>query len=148
MRRANLVIPIVLGLVSVVAWHDTSSYPGSMIPGVPGGAAFPRALAVSLFVLATLLLVGALRRDGEPETHVGWKGVGKNSALLGMLVLFVLLGSVWDFYVLLYVIVAGTMGIMGERSKRALLGLPILFVAFVYVVFHRVFGVDFPSAYP
>ena len=147
MRRANLIIAVVLALVSVVAWQDTSSYPESMVPGVPGGAAFPRALAVPLFVLATLLLVGALRRDVEPETHVGWEGVGKNSALLGMLVLFVLLASVWDSYLLLYVIVAATMAVMGERSKRALLGLPLLFVAFVYVVFHRVFGVDFPSAY-
>lgn len=147
MRRANLIIAVVLALVSVVVWHDTSSYPPPLVPGAPGGAAFPRALAVSLFVLATLLLVGALRRDVEPETHVGWEGVGKNSALLGMLVLFVLLASVWDFYLLLYVIVAATMAVMGERSKQALLGLPTLFVAFVYVVFHRVFGVDFPSAY-
>lgn len=147
MRRANLIIAVVLALVSVVVWHDTTSYPPSLVPGAPGGAAFPRVLAVSLFVLAILLLVGTLRRDGEPETHVGWEGVGKSGAVLGMLVLFVLLAGAWDFYVLLYVIVAATMAVMGERSKRALLGLPILFVAFVYVVFHRVFGVDFPSAY-
>lgn len=147
MRRANLIIAVVLALVSVVVWHDTSSYPSSLVPGAPGGAAFPRALAVSLLVLATLLLVEALRRDVEPETHVGWEGVGKSSAVLGMLVLFVLLASVWDFYLLLYVIVAATMAVMGERRKQTLLGLPILFVAFVYVVFHRVFGVDFPSAY-
>ena len=147
MRRAHLIIAVILGLVSVVVWHDTSSYPESLVPGAPGGAAFPRALAVSLLVLASILLVGALRKDDEPETRVGWEGAGKNGAVLGMLVLFVLLAGVWDFYLLLYLMVSATMAVMGERSKRALLGLPILFVAFVYVVFHRVFGVDFPSAY-
>ena len=147
MRRSHVVIAVVLGLVSASVWYDTGSYPESLVPGAPGGAAFPRALAASLFVLASVLLVEALRKGGEPAVPESWEGVGKNGTVLALLVVFVLLAGAWDFYLLLCLLVAATMAVMGERRKRALLGLPILFGAFVYVVFHRVLGVDFPSAY-
>ena len=83
----------------------------------------------------------------SPRRPPAGEGAGKNGAVLGMLVLFVLLAGAWDFYLLLALLVAATMAIMGERSRPAWLGLPVLFVAFVYVVFHRVLGVDFPSVY-
>ncbi|MBI4539110.1 MAG: tripartite tricarboxylate transporter TctB family protein [Gemmatimonadetes bacterium] len=145
MRRAEIIIAAVLAGVAAYVLYDVRSYPGSVVPGAPGPAAFPRLLAVLLLGLCAMLLIRAVRRrDGAPSP-LSRRGVAKNGVALLLIALFWLLAERLDFYLLLLLLVGSLMVLMGERRARLLVSVPVVFTAFIYFVFYRLFGVSFPT---
>lgn len=152
---ARWIPPVGLGAVAVVVMADTLSYPPSLVPGAPGPAFFPRLLAGLLFALGLLLAARAWADDpGEVEPDAD----GPEGAPAGSLDLVRVAGGVtaiaaflWlapriDTFALLPVLVASLMTLMGERRVAPLVAVPLGFTGFVYLVFHRAFGVLLPTS--
>lgn len=147
------------GLLAVVAAGvllDSRSYPGSLAEGAPGPAFFPRLLAVLLMGCAAWLAVRAARQPPEPdagrspENAAPGSGAGRGVRLA--------LGAAWIAVFLLVwprlgtvlsvpLLVAGLMWLTGERSRLALIAVPLGFAAFIYLVFMVVLGVPLPSGF-
>lgn len=145
-NRADLVIGgllIVLGLAVLVS---VRSYPPSMTPGAPGPAAFPSLIAGLLLLVAGGLVRSALvARDWTPP-QLDPSAVKRNVATLLLLVGFVLLAEKTDFFVSMILLVSCLMILLGEKASTALV-VSVLFAAFLYVLFLRVFGVSFPTRF-
>lgn len=144
----DLVTAAVLLAVAAGVFVETAGYPGSLVPGAPGPAFFPRFLAGGLGVLALLLAWGALRahRAGEDEGE-GRGGLARIGLSLVLVVVFLLAVGTAGFFLLLPPLLAAVMAVMGERRPWALVGVPLLFDLFVYVVFYRLFSVDLPTLF-
>lgn len=175
MRRAaaRWIPPVVSCAVATVVAIDALSYPPSLVPGAPGPAFFPRLLAGLLFALGIALAVRAGReggavhgdphgepaaptdrmpdRDPEPRedearasaARLDLARVAGGVAAIGA---FLWLAPWTGTFVLLPVLVAALMGLMGERRPASLIGVPLAFALFVYLVFYRAFGVAVPTS--
>ncbi|NIP57782.1 MAG: hypothetical protein GWM92_06030 [Gemmatimonadetes bacterium] len=140
----DLVTAGVLLAVAVGVVAETGGYPGSLVPGAPGPAFFPRFLAAGLALLALLLGAQAVRgrrRADVPTTE----GLGRTVLALLLVVGFLLGVESLGVFLLLPPLLGGVMAIMGERRAGMLVAVPLLFDLFVYVVFYRVFSVDLPT---
>lgn len=144
MARVDRILAAIIAVIACVVLFDTRSYPPSMVPGAPGPALFPRVLAVALLLMAGLLVAGSYRTRSTAVPRPGVRGLYKPSVLLVLLVAFLTLIET-DFFVLLPILFGSVMALMGERHVPALVGGPIAFTVFVYVVFQKVFGVAFPT---
>lgn len=132
-----------LGLYVII---ETWGYPGSPVPGAPGPAFFPRLLALALVALSLVLAASALRsRQRGDEGAIRWEGFPKVGAVVALAVVYVTLLEVGEFYLTTPLLLAAVMAVMGERRAWVLVLVPVGFVVFVYVVFHRTFAVAMPS---
>ena len=145
------------GLLAVVAAGvllDSRSYPGSLAEGAPGPAFFPRLLAVLLMGCAAWLAVRAARQPPESGRSRGSAAPGAG----GRRGVRLALGAAWIAVFLLAwprlgtvlsvpLLVAGLMWLTGERSRLALIAVPLGFAAFIYLVFMVVLGVPLPSGF-
>ena len=156
------------GLLAVVGAGvllDSRGYPASLAEGAPGPAFFPRLLAVLLLACGAWLAVRgwrSARRDAVVEGGPGAAGSdphadetrsrGNVSAVrlglaAGWIVVFLLawprLGTVLSVPLL----VVGLMWLTGERSRPALVLVPVVFAGFIYLVFIVGFGVPLPSGF-
>ncbi|MDE2663461.1 MAG: tripartite tricarboxylate transporter TctB family protein [Gemmatimonadota bacterium] len=152
------------GLLAVVAAGillDSRSYPGSLAEGAPGPAFFPRLLAVLLMGCAAWLAVRAARQPPELDAGrsrgnvVGSPGAGRpgagRDARLGLgaawIAVFLLIWPRLGTVVSVPLLVAGLMWLTGERSRLALIAVPLAFAAFIYLVFMVALGVPLPSGF-
>ena len=147
------------GLLAVVAAGvllDSRFYPGSLAEGAPGPAFFPRLLAVLLMGCAAWLAVRAARQP--PESASGRSrgnvsagpGAGRGARLgLGAawIAVFLLAWPRLGTVVSVPLLVAGLMWLTGERSRLALVSVPLAFAAFIYLVFMVALGVPLPSGF-
>jgi len=136
---AGVLLALALGVVA-----ETGGYPGSLVPGAPGPAFFPRFLAAALALLALLLGAQALRGGRRAEVPAT-EGLGRTVLALLLVVGFLLGVESLGVFLLLPPLLGGVMAIMGERRPGMLVAVPLLFDLFVYVVFYRVFSVDLPT---
>ena len=151
-HRDRWVEPLLLATIAVGIFIDSLSYPPAVVPGAPGPTFFPRLMALILSACAGLL---AWRPPGAPgvQTPVTARRPEPDSAggslrFVAAIILiagFLFLASRLDTYGSLPLLVGGLMAIMGERRVRVLLGIPILFTLFVYVVFSWALGVPLPT---
>ncbi len=147
------------GLLAVVAAGvllDSRSYPGSLAEGAPGPAFFPRLLAVLLMVCAAWLAIRAARQPHESDAGrsrgnvAGSPGAGRGARLgLGAawIAVFLLIWPRLGTVVSVPLLVAGLMWLTGERSRLVLISVPLLFAAFIYLVFMVALGVPLPSGF-
>ena len=147
------------GLLAVVAAGvllDSRSYPGSLAEGAPGPAFFPRLLAVLLMGCAAWLAVRAARQPPESDAGrsrgnaVAGPGAGRVARLgLGAawIAVFLLAWPRVGTLVSVPLLVAGLMWLTGERSRLALIAVPLAFAAFIYLVFMVALGVPLPSGF-
>ena len=155
------------GLLAVVAAGvllDSRSYPGSLAEGAPGPAFFPRLLAVLLMGCAAWLAIRASRRpEGEsapkrsrgnvlrvPGTGRSLPGAGRSVRLaLGAawIAVFLLVWPRLGTVISVPLLVAGLMWLTGERSRVALVAVPLVFAGFIYLVFMVALGVPLPSGF-
>lgn len=150
MKRSDIVAAAVFVALGAFIFVETRGYPGSLTPGAPGPAFFPLLLAGLLVALAMALLLQAVRsRESAPATTTGFdrRPLIRWVAVFGSVSAFLLLVERTDFLLLLLPLLAGVMAVMGERRPKTLVVAPALFVAFAYVVFVRLFGVPFPTAF-
>ncbi len=156
------------GLLAVVAAGvllDSRSYPGSLAEGAPGPAFFPRLLAVLILGCAVWLAVRARpwspRPPPPPEAEpvaepaaepAANTGVGaRRGVRLGLGVAWIAVFLfVWPWLgtvLSVPLLVAGLMWLTGERSRVALVAVPIGFAGFIYLVFMVALGVPLPSGF-
>lgn len=146
MRRADIGAAALFVAIGIYVFVETAGYPGSLVPDSPGAAFFPRLLAGLLFALSAVLVFRAVR-GGETEARPRTEGSSavRPLAALGLVVLFLVLVTWLDFFLLLALLLAAVMALMGERRAKTLVLVPASFIGFVYVVFFRLFGVPFPT---
>lgn len=140
----ELITAAVLLVLAVGVVAETAGYPGSLVPGAPGPAFFPRFLAAGLALLALLLGGGALRGADRGEVPAT-EGPGRTVLALLLVIGFLLGVEALGVFLLLPPLLGGVMAIMGERRPGMLVTVPLLFDLFVYVVFYRLFSVDLPT---
>ena len=146
----------VLGVVAAGVLLDSRAYPGSLAEGARGPAFFPRLLAVLLMGCAAWLAVRAARQppDSDSERSRGnaktGSGAGRGARLgLGAawIAVFLLAWPRLGTVVSVPLLVAGLMWLTGERSRLALIAVPLAFAAFIYLVFIVALGVPLPSGF-
>ncbi len=147
------------GLLAVVAAGvllDSRFYPGSLAEGAPGPAFFPRLLAVLLMGCAAWLAVRAARQppesaSGRSRGNVSAGPRAGRGARLGLgaawIAVFLLAWPRFGTIVSVPFLVAGLMWLTGERSRLALVSVPLVFAAFIYLVFMVALGVPLPSGF-
>jgi len=153
--------------LALAIFLDTRAYPASLVPDAPGPAFFPRLLALGLGVCAGVLGGRAWRSGPEDEgpaaasarvvapagpavTDRGGVAVGaagRVAVAVGAIAGFILLAPRVGTFVVLPALLAALMVLLGERKPRSLIGVPLLFTAFVYLVFFRLLGVELPTAW-
>ncbi|MCY3599006.1 MAG: tripartite tricarboxylate transporter TctB family protein [Gemmatimonadetes bacterium] len=148
------------GLLAVVAAGvllDSRSYPGSLAEGAPGPAFFPRLLAMLLMGCAAWLAVRAARQPPEADpgrsrgNAVAGPAAGRAAVRLGLgaawIAVFLLAWPRLGTLVSVPLLVAGLMWLTGERSRLALIAVPLAFAGFIYLVFMVALGVPLPSGF-
>ena len=133
--------------LSIYIFYETSFYPEPFVQGAPGASAFPNVLASCLVVLSVILFIKGLRNKKEIEDVTNWKPFGKICIDLILIIAFLMLLDIWDIFILLPLLLATTMVIMGEKSIKAIIALPLIFDLFVYTVFYKMFNVMLPTIY-
>ncbi|WP_419949262.1 tripartite tricarboxylate transporter TctB family protein [Candidatus Palauibacter sp.] len=164
-----------LAVIGAGVLLDSRGYPASLTAGAPGPAFFPRLLAVLLLACAAWLAIRAWRSarsdaDAGPDSNktrsrgnVSSGNGGQRSArpgagpgarpgvrlglaagwIVAFLVAWPRLGTVLSVPLL----VVGLMWLTGERSRLALVLVPVVFAGFIYLVFMVGFGVPLPSGF-
>ncbi|MDH3733515.1 MAG: tripartite tricarboxylate transporter TctB family protein [Gemmatimonadota bacterium] len=163
MDRRLLTEAGILAAVGAVVIVDSLSYPASLVPGAPGPAFLPRLLASGLLAAAGMLAWrarpggGSREPDGtpsQPEPEPGEApshppsapGAGPRVTIaVAAIAGFIAIAPRTHTLIVLPVLVAVLMVLMGERRPIRLLGAPLLFTAFVFVVFVQLFGVSLPG---
>ena len=114
----------------------------------------PGCLAVLLMGLRGLLAVRARRQAANRPRTFGnvsaGPGAGRGSRLgLGAawIAVFLLAWPRLGTVVSVPLLVAGLMWLTGERSRLALVSVPLVFAAFIYLVFMVALGVPLPSGF-
>jgi hypothetical protein len=144
-RRTDLIAaPLLLVLAGVVIW-ETLDYPASLVPGSPGPALVPRVLAGLLAGIALVIGARAWRtRESRAVdgSEISWSRVGLTVMFLGLFLWVLTFG---DFFIVLPLFLGALMVVMGERSWKTVVVVPLFFDLFVYLVFYQVFGVRLPT---
>lgn len=147
MKKSDIIIgAIVLGL-AIFVYIETLSFPETiMTPGIPPASFFPRVLSGALALGGILLIVSGIRAKPEVLEAIKWKNIYRAIAGMVLMVIYVILMPHTDFFILTPLcLILPLMLIMGMRSKRMLILIPILFVLLVYFIFFKGFGIMFPT---
>lgn len=147
MKLSDLVIALLLIALSGYIFYETSSYPEPFVQGAPGASVFPNVLASCLIVLSVILFINGFRDKKESTGITDWKALGKIGIDLALVIVFLVVLEAFDIFILMPLLLAATMIIMGEKSIKAVIALPLIFDLFVYVVFYRMFHVMLPTIY-
>jgi len=134
------VIAVVLLAVAMALFWGSGLLPDAADPNDVGAAGFPRLVAVVMMVFAALLIAQALRTPGAN------RAVGRTQprTLLFMLLTVAHAAAipVVGYYAAVAVWLAATLFLLGSRLGALLV--PVGFVAFIWLVFGRVFGIPLP----
>ena len=145
-----------LAVVAAGVLLDSRTYPGSLAEGAPGPAFFPRLLAVMLMGCAAWLAVRAARQPPESNAARSRGNVSPSSGAgrhvrLGLgaawIAVFLLAWPRVGTLVSVPLLVAGLMWLTGERSRLALVAVPLAFAGFIYLVFMVALGAPLPSGF-
>ena len=133
-------IAAVLLLVAIGLLWGSGRLPDAADPNDVGAAGFPQLVAVVMIVFAALLIVQALK---APEAD---RAVGRTErrTLFFMLLTLAHVAAIpfVGYYVSVSVWLAATLFLLGSRLGALLV--PIGFVAFIWLVFARGFGIPLP----
>ena len=154
----NLAEAGLLAVVAVGVLLDSRSYPGSLAEGAPGPAFFPRLLAVLLLGCAVWLAVRARPWSPRPEASPPVSDPtadpdtrARRRVRLGLAAAWIAVFLfVWPWLgtvLSIPLLVAGLMWLTGERSRVALVAVPIGFAGFIYLVFMVALGVPLPTGF-
>lgn len=145
--RADVACAIVFIGIALYVLYETASYPPSIVAGAPGPALFPRVLAGCLILLSVILIFEARRKKKEDASLKTTSRAGTVKAGLAGVFLagFVLLAEHVDFFLLMMLLLVLVITVAGEKRLHVVFLVPALFVAFLYVVFFRIFGVMFQT---
>ncbi|MBN2570141.1 MAG: tripartite tricarboxylate transporter TctB family protein [Deltaproteobacteria bacterium] len=147
MKKADLVISSLLMAVSIYIFYETSSYPEPLIEGAPGASLFPNVLALCLVILSVILFINGFLHKKVIEETTNWKMVGKVGIDLVLIIIFLIFLDIWDVFIMMPLLLGATMIIMGEKSIKAIIAVPLIFDLFVYAVFYKMFNVMLPTIY-
>ena len=134
------VIAGALLLVAIGLFWGSGLLPDAADPNDVGAAGFPQLVAVVMIVFSTLLIVQTLK---NPEAN---RTVGRTQprTLLFKLLPLIHVAAIpfVGYYVSVSVWLAATLFLLGSRLGA--LVVPIGFVAFIWLVFGRGFGIPLP----
>ena len=146
----ELIISVVIIVFSVIVYIIAGGFGGTLNPADIGPAAFPRLMAVFMIVLGVIQIVQSLRKRSQllAGDKPGKKVVLNNKlAVIGCAVLLFVYGMVMPrigFYVATPFFILIVMWLMGTRKWTQLVGVPLGFLIFAYVVFHMTLRIVLP----
>ncbi|MGH2399651.1 MAG: tripartite tricarboxylate transporter TctB family protein [bacterium] len=143
MRRADLAIGTGLLVFAIVYFQLSFAITRGFASDRLGPAFFPRLLALTLAVLAMVLIVRAVSGRSDPSRPPAIR-VGVFLGLLGLLVLYALLLPHLGFVLTTPVLVAGAIWLLGLRQWGSLAGTAVGVTAVLYLVFARTLHVLLP----
>lgn len=153
MKKADLVIAILLIGLSAYVFYEASGFPKSIVAGAPSASRFPFVLATLLLILSIILFVQATgllsktKAVEDPKEKINWKALGKIAIAIICISAFLVLAETIDIFILIPLLLLSIMLLMGERNVIALIAVPVCFDLFVFFVFYKTFGVALPTIY-
>jgi len=143
MRRADLVIGLVLLLFTGLYAQQSFLIRRGFASDRLGPAFFPRLLALALGVLALLLIVRALTGRSDPSRPPALR-TGVFAGVLLLMVAYAFLMPRVGFLIATPVLLGAVIWILGLRSWTTLLGTALGITVVLYVVFGRALHVLLP----
>ncbi|HXF82571.1 MAG TPA: tripartite tricarboxylate transporter TctB family protein [bacterium] len=143
MRRADLITGLALLAFTALYAQQSFLIRRGFASDRLGPAAFPRLLALTLGVLAVLLVVRALAGRSDPSRPPAIRG-GPFAAVLGLLVAYALLMPRVGFLLATPILLGGVIYALGLRAWLTLVGTALGITAVLYIVFARALHVLLP----
>ncbi len=150
MRKYNYIVSAaLLALSGYIFWDTRDWINGSNFQARPGF--WPQFLAMLLAVLSIALIIETIfsKDPGMDKDVIDWKSPGMivvykmMGIMLGFLVLMEILGMLIGLLVIIPII----MYLMGCRSKKTLVILPVAVVSFVYLFFGVIMRITLPEPF-
>ena len=147
MKKANIIVSLVLISFTGVYAYFTSQLPARNLPNTLGSDFMPWLLATILFVLsACLLIINALGKTRENfEPKIALKEVVSVIVLTVFVYVYVHAIQLIGFLYITPFFVAALMWISGARKWKQILITSALSTVGIYLFFHKVFRVILPQ---
>lgn len=145
-RLAHLVITAAVALIAVAAIANALSFPASPDPNDVGAARFPILYSVGILGLAALLLWQTLSAPLRPQAGATGERPHYGRAALGVLAMLLAVAAIGTigYAITGFLLLAGLMAVMGQRSLiwNPLIALGI--TAIIYFLFDYGLNVPLP----
>jgi putative tricarboxylic transport membrane protein len=144
MRKLNLIFSIILLAGCSYLLYETSSFPPSLRPRIPGPDYWPKLILLFLLILSILLLVKNLRKPqkGDEPVQMNHPVV---FGVMGMIALFFVLLPFLGYAVTTFILLMALLRTIGMRNIKNLVMIPLSFIIIVYFFFTFIFGVQLPK---
>jgi len=142
LMNANVIAGVVTLGIASFAFIETFTFRTPPIThGVPPASFFPRIITLPLGLCGIMLIISGIRTKAEALPAISWSVI----ATIGLIIVYIILMSHTDFFIVTPFLIASLAVIMGERDWKWLIGTVILFMLVAYFVFFQVLGVAFPT---
>jgi putative tricarboxylic transport membrane protein len=132
-----------LGAVGVAAiyWAVAAQIPESLLADSVGAAGFPNALATTLALCGTLLI---LRRSAQPAAPIDWPAHAHAAALAGILLAYVVVTPLVGYPVALALLIGAVATLGGARGPVSLVVTAAAGSLLFWLAFAKLLGVAMP----
>lgn len=145
--KADIVAAICLLLVSFLVFWISKDFPSSKT-GI-GVSTFPKLLAGLLIIFSIVIIIQAIKNSSfskkEPTFKEFKKGHKLIVAVIIILIIYIQMLEVLGFILSSFLLLITLMFVFGERRKRILLLVPLLFSVILYLVFSKMAMVFLPE---
>ena len=146
MRRANIVISIILLAFSGVYGVLISRLPSRDLPNTLGATFVPSVLAGILVVLSLMLLVGnIISKSEDSPVSIPKRDIFGIAGLILLIAAYIKLMSYVGFIPVSIVFLAILTWIAGSRKPVGILFFSVLTTCIVYFLFQKFFSVQLPA---
>lgn len=149
MKKANIIISVILILFCVFFGVLTERLPNRNLPNTLGSDFMPWVLVICLFFLCLMLLfTNAFRKDPEKSgSNITYREVGGVVFLTIIVYGYVKAMDVFGFLLVTPVFIAVLMLLTGSRKWKELIAVSVLATIGIYFFFQTVFQVQLPGGF-
>lgn len=143
MKRGTIIIAVVSIIISGFLYFHTLKLPMPTSPHVPGAAYVPRLYLTIAIALAVVIIISNLI-SRLPDKKVNWEKAP--FVLIGIAIMFtsLVLINVLGYFIVTFVFIICIVLLMGGKKTHAV-GTSFLFLAFIYLVFIKLFHLPLPK---
>lgn len=137
MKKADIIVPIVLIITSVLGIKETGNFTES-------AAILPKITFALIILLSLIILVKALITQSDKTVKFNWKRIIIMVALFGG---YIIILPIVGYYVSTILFIGATMYMFGVRNKVTLIAVSIGFAVMVYIIFGLVLKLNPPKPF-